>query len=66
MNSFKKRAEELVNDLRKEGYDYKQIMDALSDGEYLKSQGYTDSDTNLIDYAYSLCELCYRLEKREL
>jgi hypothetical protein len=46
-------AQQLINEISQNGkFDNDQVKDALCDGDYLASQGYTDQD--LIEEAYNL------------
>ena len=47
-----REAQSIINDLKQEGYNTKQIKDFLCDGEALKAEGYTDQA--VIEEAYNL------------
>jgi len=44
----------IINDLKKQGLSLREIKNVLCDGEWLRSQGYDDSDTALIEEAFNL------------
>jgi len=49
MDATKRQAQTEVERLLSDGYTPRQIIDFLSDGDALKSEGYTDDDIGLVD-----------------
>lgn len=43
------KAKKIIQDLKEDGFDEKQIKDAFNDGEWLTNEGYTDNDQALIE-----------------
>lgn len=50
----KTTAQEIIDDLRNEGFDDQQILYALEDGAALADLGYTDDDQEAIEEAYEI------------
>lgn len=48
------KAKRIIQDLKNEGFDEKQIKDAFNDGEWLTKEGYTNNDQILIEEIDSL------------